>query len=123
MSNPVLVEVLRGALGESRHSGAVAVVDAHGGKVLALGDVEQPVYPRSAVKALQALPLIETGAAERYGPRPQTPGRARSLWARPRRAGAGLCLALRRARPCSDGGAHAGTRRARRKCAQMRRAL
>ena len=34
---------------------------------LALGDVERPVYPRSAIKALQALPLIESGAADRYG--------------------------------------------------------
>jgi L-asparaginase II len=67
MSNPVLVEALRGALVESRHRGAVAVVDAAGRAVLALGDVERPVYPRSAIKALQALPLIESGAADRYG--------------------------------------------------------
>src|SRR6185369_12974423 len=71
MSNPVLVEVLRGALVESRHAGAVAVVDADGGRVLALGDAEQPVYPRSAVKALQALPLIESGAADRFGLDPE----------------------------------------------------
>ena len=71
MSNPVLVEVLRGALVESRHTGAVAVVDADGGRVLALGDVERPVYPRSAVKALQALPLVESGAADRYGLGPE----------------------------------------------------
>ena len=71
MSNPILVEVLRGALVESRHSGAVAVVDAGGGRVLALGDVERPVYPRSAVKALQALPLIESGAADRFGLGPE----------------------------------------------------
>ena len=67
MSNPVLVEVLRGALVESRHRGAVAVVDADGRAVLALGDVERPVYPRSAIKAMQALPLIESGAADRFG--------------------------------------------------------
>src|SRR5215210_6853486 len=67
MGNPVLVEVMRGALTESRHRGAVAVVDADGATVLALGDVIRPVYPRSAVKPLQALPLIENGAAERYG--------------------------------------------------------
>src|SRR3954468_20886828 len=67
MSNPVLVEVLRGALIESRHRGAVAVVDAGGATVLALGDVARPVYPRSAVKALQALPLVESGAADKYG--------------------------------------------------------
>src|SRR6185503_15879004 len=67
MRNPVLVEVVRGALTESRHRGAVAVVDADGACVLALGDVAQPVYPRSAVKPIQALPLVESGAAEKYG--------------------------------------------------------
>src|SRR5947209_15357208 len=67
MSNPVLVEVVRGALVESRHRGAVAVVDADGATVLSIGDVAQPVYPRSAVKPLQALPLVESGAADRYG--------------------------------------------------------
>src|SRR5436190_987807 len=71
MSNPILVEVLRGTLVESRHTGAVAVVDAGGKSVLALGDVEQAVYPRSAVKALQALPLVESGAADRYGLGPE----------------------------------------------------
>jgi len=52
---------------ESRHRGAAAVADAEGATVLAVGDVERPVYPRSAVKALQALRLVETGAADRYG--------------------------------------------------------
>jgi len=66
MSNPVLVEVLRGELVESAHRGAVCVVDADGATVLALGDVAQPVFPRSAVKAFQALPLVESGAADRY---------------------------------------------------------
>jgi L-asparaginase II len=67
MDNPVLVEVVRGALTESRHRGAVAVLDADGATVFAVGDVDTPVFPRSAVKALQALPLVETGAADRYG--------------------------------------------------------
>jgi len=67
MSNPVLVEVIRGGLLESRHRGAVAVVDSGGAIVLSVGDVTAPVFPRSAVKALQALPLVELGAAERYG--------------------------------------------------------
>jgi L-asparaginase II len=67
MSNPVLVEVLRGALVESRHRGAVAVVDAAGATVAAIGDVAAPVFPRSAIKALQALVLVESGAADRYG--------------------------------------------------------
>ena len=67
MSNPILVEVLRGALVESRHCGAIAVSEAGGRLVLALGDVHQPVYPRSAIKALQALTLVESGAADRFG--------------------------------------------------------
>jgi len=67
MSNPILVEVVRGPLVESRHRGAVAVADADGASVLALGDVATPIFPRSAVKALQALPLVESGAADRYG--------------------------------------------------------
>ncbi len=66
MSNPVLVEVLRGAHVESRHTGALAIVDADGGLVMSLGDIERPIFPRSAVKLLQALPLVESGAAERF---------------------------------------------------------
>jgi L-asparaginase II len=71
MINPVLVEVFRGAMVESRHAGAVAAVDADGHEVLSLGDVRRPVYPRSAIKAIQALPLVESGAADRYGFGPQ----------------------------------------------------
>lgn len=67
MTDPVLVEAWRGPLVESRHRGAVAVADAEGGTVLAVGDIAAPVFPRSAVKALQALVLMETGAADRYG--------------------------------------------------------
>jgi len=67
MDNPFLVEVTRGPLVESRHRGSVSVVDADGATVLSLGDVDRRVFPRSAVKALQALPLLESGAADKYG--------------------------------------------------------
>ena len=67
MSNPVVIEVLRGDRVESAHRGAGAVVDADGRIAFAFGDVDRPIYPRSAVKALQALPLIESGAADRLG--------------------------------------------------------
>lgn len=67
MANPVLVEVLRGAIVESVHRGAVAVFDADGKPVWEIGDTAQPVFPRSAVKAIQALPLVESGAADAYG--------------------------------------------------------
>jgi L-asparaginase II len=46
MSNPVLVEVLRGSLVESRHAGAVAVFDSNCKAVLALGDIDRPVLAR-----------------------------------------------------------------------------
>jgi len=61
-----LIEVLRGSTVESRHAGAVVVVDADGALRLALGDAEQAVFPRSAVKLLQALPLVASGAAEAF---------------------------------------------------------
>ena len=64
--NPVLVEVCRGDRIESRHRGACAVVAAGGALLRAWGDVERPVYPRSAIKPVQALSLLETGAADRF---------------------------------------------------------
>ena len=67
MANPVVVEVTRGSRIESAHHGAGAVVDADGRVVMAFGNAEQAVYPRSAVKALQALPLVASGAADRLG--------------------------------------------------------
>lgn len=65
--NPEIVEALRGVVVESRHRGAIAVVDADGGTVISIGDVERPTFPRSAVKVIQALPLVESGAADAYG--------------------------------------------------------
>jgi L-asparaginase II len=67
MTNPVVVEVTRGAVVESAHRGAVAVYDADGGSVVEIGDTDRPVFPRSAVKAIQALPFVESGAADAYG--------------------------------------------------------
>jgi L-asparaginase II len=67
MSNPVIVEVTRGSLVESRHRGSIAVVDGDGRVAFSLGDIEQGVFPRSACKAMQALPLVESGAADAYG--------------------------------------------------------
>ncbi|NKB52090.1 MAG: asparaginase [Rhizobiaceae bacterium] len=67
MSNPVLVEVTRGSVVESRHRGAISVMDADGNSVLNIGDTARPVFARSAIKAVQALPLIESGAANAYG--------------------------------------------------------
>jgi L-asparaginase II len=67
MTSVLLAEVLRGAEVESRHFGAFVVADAGGRVVLSGGDAARAIFPRSAVKALQALPLLLSGAAERFG--------------------------------------------------------
>jgi L-asparaginase II len=67
MDNPVLVEVIRGETVESLHRGAIAVVDCNNKIVLEYGDINRPVFPRSAIKALQAIPLFETAAVDRFG--------------------------------------------------------
>ncbi len=64
MVNPIVVEVTRGALVESRHRGALAVVDKTGASIHRIGDINAAVFPRSSIKALQALILVESGAAE-----------------------------------------------------------
>jgi L-asparaginase II len=66
MSNPVLVNALRGDLVEDRHRGAIAVCDPSGRLIQSWGDIEALVYPRSAIKTLQALPLVESGAADHF---------------------------------------------------------
>ncbi len=65
--DPILVEVTRGNRVESAHHGAAAVLDAAGAVVFQVGDIDTPIFPRSAVKALQATPMVETGAAARLG--------------------------------------------------------
>ncbi len=62
MTNPILIELTRGELVESVHRGAIAIVDEDGALVFALGDVEAAIYPRSSLKPIQALPLVESGA-------------------------------------------------------------
>jgi L-asparaginase II len=73
--NPVLVEATRGGPGrggaggaivERAHRGAVAVADPTGALVWAAGDVDRHVLPRSAIKLLQALPLVDSGAADAF---------------------------------------------------------
>jgi len=65
-NNPVLARVWRGGHVESQHRGAWALVDTSGHVVDGAGAYSDPFFVRSTIKCLQALPLIETGAAERY---------------------------------------------------------
>ena len=63
----LLAEVTRGGRVESHHLGRAVVVDADGGVVWSCGDVEAAVFPRSTVKSLLAIELVESGAADRLG--------------------------------------------------------
>jgi len=62
-----LVEVTRGPIVESRHRGHVAAVDGAGQLVAYLGEPDTVTYLRSSAKPFQALPLVTTGAADRFG--------------------------------------------------------
>lgn len=65
--NPVLVRLWRGEQVESQHRGIWTVVDDAGEVLDGKGDLEHPIFARSTVKCIQALPLLESGAAERCG--------------------------------------------------------
>ena len=63
VANPVLAVATRSGAIESWHRGAVAVWHEDE-RVLCLGDVDRPVFARSATKPFQALPFLERGLAE-----------------------------------------------------------
>lgn len=65
-SRPFIVEVRRGTQVESRHAVVAAIVDADGAAVAAWGDIDAAFFPRSSNKAFQALPLVESGAADAF---------------------------------------------------------
>ncbi|WP_134726427.1 asparaginase [Paracoccus luteus] len=65
-----LIELWRGGLLESVHRGHVAVCDASG-VVQSWGDPDAVIFPRSSCKMIQALPLVESGAADAAGLSPQ----------------------------------------------------
>lgn len=67
-AHPVdLVEVWRGDLLECVHRGHAVVCGPDGAIVDAWGDPEAVIYPRSSAKMIQALPLVESGAADAFG--------------------------------------------------------
>jgi L-asparaginase II len=61
-----LVEVWRGPIIESRHSGHLIAVDGNGRRICALGSPETVTYLRSSGKPFQALPVVFSGAADRF---------------------------------------------------------
>jgi L-asparaginase II len=66
MAEP-LVEVRRGGITESRHRGHIVAVEPDGNVVASLGAPHNVTFLRSSAKPLQAVPLLVTGAAERFG--------------------------------------------------------
>jgi L-asparaginase II len=62
-----VVEITRGGVVESVHNGVIAVTDSSGALYAWWGDVRTPTYLRSSAKPFQALPLIESGAAQHFG--------------------------------------------------------
>ena len=57
----VLVEVVRSEMVESVHHGRLLILDSEGKEKLALGDPDQVIYPRSAIKSIQASAMVRLG--------------------------------------------------------------
>ncbi|MCG8491412.1 MAG: asparaginase [Sneathiellales bacterium] len=64
--SPLMVNISRGSMVESRHQVTAVISDAHGKILKSYGETDRPVYLRSAIKPLQALPLVESGAADAF---------------------------------------------------------
>jgi L-asparaginase II len=62
-----MVELWRGGILESVHRGHAVICNADGAIVAAWGDPDKVIFPRSSCKILQALPLVESGAAAAAG--------------------------------------------------------
>jgi L-asparaginase II len=65
--NPVLTQTDRNGLVETIHRGSVVVIGPEGQTILQLGDADAVTYPRSAMKLVQVLPLLMSGAVEDFG--------------------------------------------------------
>lgn len=67
MSDVELVHMIRAGVVDCVHSGYVAVVDHSGKLIFAAGDADAVVYLRSCAKPFQALAVVRSGAAEKFG--------------------------------------------------------
>lgn len=66
-SNPILVNHTRGGIVESFHRGTICIVNESGEVLWQFGDIQQVCYPRSALKLFQHIPLLVSGAFDKYG--------------------------------------------------------
>jgi L-asparaginase II len=65
-ANPILIEQTRGTFVENRHRAAFVVSDAAGNIIASAGDISRPVFPRSAIKSMQALAMVTSGAIDKF---------------------------------------------------------
>jgi len=65
-ANPILAELTRGNWVENRHRAAFVVIDADGRVIASAGDIERAIFPRSAIKSMQALAMVTSGAIDRF---------------------------------------------------------
>ena len=65
--NPILAHLTRGDLIENRYRGSYVVVDSDDNLIAATGSFRSVIYPRSSLKPIQVLAMIESGAAAKYG--------------------------------------------------------
>jgi len=61
VTDPVVAEVVRNDFIESRHHGRVVALNRDGSALLSVGDVDEPMFPRSSVKPLQAMAMLGAG--------------------------------------------------------------
>lgn len=64
---PLCVEVTRGSAVESRHAVHAVLMNGRGEITASFGDSKRPTFPRSSIKPLQSLALVESGAADAFG--------------------------------------------------------
>jgi L-asparaginase II len=62
-----MAEIRRGGILESQHHGVAVVADADGRILQSWGDPSFVTFPRSSLKPFQAIPLVESGAADAAG--------------------------------------------------------
>ena len=61
-----MIEILRNNQIESFHYGSGVVVGPGNVSIIEWGDVDKQIFPRSALKIVQAIPLVESGAASSF---------------------------------------------------------
>ncbi len=64
--NQTLAVLTRSGFIESMHAGFICVTDSNRKVIFSIGDPETKVFMRSAAKPLQALPLVQSGALEKF---------------------------------------------------------